>query len=440
MESSQVCDRRLAPHLRWDACHAPRAATRTLRIKSWGLLFVLAVGLAPGTTPVGTGTNRSMEDALLLALGSHEHLDIGRSLASASGGGRLLGLVPLAAGGRKNPHAQMASWYEDMAMALDGQNDPLYDYALEKIEEHNRLADELDRARARRANRGRGFQRFVRGVARVSGNAVRAVGIGVKETVRFATTVVVMAVEDAPRLARQYVERKVREAGALLQGRIDLAWDKIADRVGLPFAIWLRQRVDRAFVRHRDRLLARLQGDPGQTRSPATTQLERESAAFEKAGAMVASCEYRELTDPAYAGTSLSSIPFEIRLDLKRETFSYHIEAEAYYEDYQKCNVTVSVDGVGILAGEEGWFQGEETMASLASCYILNTQSGEKYYAEPREGGWTREIAGFAVPSPWTVHWCPVGPMGDVNAMMRAGKEALMASGHCQACSVTMPE
>lgn len=440
MESIPEREEGVTSRLRAGPSAACRTASFGLRIRSLLLLFVLAAGLVPGRATASSSERRSMDDALLLALASHELLDLSRSATSAAGGGHLMGMVPLAAPGLKNPHVELARWYEDMAMELEGQDDPLYDYALEKIEEHNRLASELDDARARRANRGRGFQRLMRGMARASGSIVRAAGIGVRETLRFARTVLVLAVEEAPRLARQYVERKIREAGALLQGRIDLAWDRIAERVGLPFALWLRQRVDRAFVRHRDRLFVRPQGRPSQTRSPADAQFDREAAAFEKAGTMVASCEYREFTDPAYAGTNLANIPFEFKLDLANDTFSYHLDAMGTYEDYQKCDVTVSVDGAGVMAGDQGWFQGEETMTSAQSCYILNVQTGEKYFAEPSEGGWKRDIAGFVVPSPWRVYWCPVGPMGDVNAMMRTGQEALIASGHCQACPIAAPE
>lgn len=405
------------------------------------MLALLAVlgGWLPACQPVNLEADRTLDDALLLALASHEQLDIGRPTTDARGAGHRMSLAAAAARGGRNPHWEMARWYEDMAAELEGHGDPMFDYAVEKIEEHNRLAVELDRARERRASRGRGFQRFVRGVARVPGNIVRAVGIGVQGTLRLAKSVVVLAAEEVPSLARQYIERKIRETGALLQGRIDLVWDKVAERVGLPFASWLRQRVDRAFVRHRDRFLARIQGKPRQQQAGASAELGRQVDAFGEAGLMVVSCAYREFTDPVYAGTGLTSIPFEIRLDLENETFTYQLEAEAYYEDYQKCDVTVTVDGAGVLAGDDGWFQGEEMTASVTSCYLLNVQTGEKHFAEPREGGWTREIAGFVVPSPWTLYWCPVGPLGDVNTMMQAGKEALIASGHCQACPVETP-
>jgi hypothetical protein len=404
-------------------------------LRSAFLGMVLACGLLPSCQSVIVVPSRDLDDALLLTLASHEQLDLGREAAKASGGGLLVvRLGPQAAEG-ENPHHELRDMYSKMAEEAEAEGGPVYDFYVKRAEEHNRLAAELDAARAcRNTRRSRGLQRIFRTIARGPIIVARAVGIGVKEMLRFAKTVILIAVDEVPRLARQYVERKIREMGALLQGRIDLVWDKIADRVGLPFAGWLRRRVDRAFVRQRDRLLADPHGKPSQTQAPANAEFDRQIKAFEKAGVMVASCEYQKLTLPEYAGTNLSSIPFEFKLDLNNDTFSYHIDAEGHYEDYQKCNVTVTVDGAGVMAGEEGWLQGEETMASLTSCYLLNVQTGEKFFAEPLEGGWKSEIAGFVVPSPWTLYWCPVGPMGDVNTMMRAGTKALIASGNCQAC------
>lgn len=168
--------------------------------------------------------------------------------------------------------------------------------------------------------------------------------------------------------------------------------------------------------------------------------MDRDLEAFERAGAITASCEWRELGDPVYTGTDLESIPFGVRRNLEEDTSAYHLEVTGYYEDDQKCDVTVTVDGAGVMADEEGWFQGEETLNGLKSCYILNIQTGEKYSAGPEEFGWTREIAGFVMPSRWTLYWCPVGPMGDVNAMMGAGQDAVIASGRCRACPITVPK
>jgi hypothetical protein len=388
-----------------------------------------------------------MDDSLLLALGAHELLDLGRELAWAGEAGGVLARPCRAAAQRPNPHHELARWCEDMAQQLEGQGDPLYDYALEKIEEHNRLGTELDLSRARRADRGRGFQRLVRGVARAPLQVVRAVGVGVRETLRFAGSVVVIAAEQAPRLAREYVQRKIREVTNLLQGRIDLVWDRIADRAGWPFAVWLRARVDRAFIRHRNRLAARLKGGGQQAAGPANAatraaaaDVQGRLAAFERAGSIVATCTYYELADPARPDADLDAIPFEIRMELASETIAYRFEVQDEYEDYQKCEVSIVVEGGGVFAdSDEAWYQGEESMSSVRDCTILNVETGERYGTGPTEGGWKREIAGFIDPALTTLYWCPAAQLGGINTMMQTGMQNLIASGQCQACPLLSP-
>jgi hypothetical protein len=251
---------------------AGRRAGRTaeLRLKSAVLLMVLVGSILPSCSRAKE-VNRSMDEALLLALASHEQLELGQATAGTRGGGRATASLAAAAPRTKNPHWHLASWYEDMAQRRESTRGPLYDYAVQKIQEHNRLAMELDQARARRAERGRGFQRFVRGVVQVPVKVTRGAAWLLKGTVRVTGTVIAIAIEQAPQIAREMVRKKLQELRNLLQGRIDLAWDKIAARLGVPFALWLRSRVDPAFVRLRDRTVAHLLRQNRRTPSPGVT-------------------------------------------------------------------------------------------------------------------------------------------------------------------------
>lgn len=421
--------------------HAEPMQPARLRLRSTFLAVLLLAELLPSCQAQGIEPERSMDDALLLALASHEQLDAGGPKVSTGGQGYRMALASVAGAPRPNPHRELARWYTDMAMQLDEDSGPMYDYVVDKLEDHNRLADDLDRVRQRHASRGRGLQRFLRGVARAPVQVLRAVGTGARETFRFAKTLIVVAADQVPQLARDYIQRKIREVGGLLQGRIDLAWDRIAERVGWPFAAWLRAKVDKAFVRQRDRLLGRSRAAQGQRQLPAdTAELMARLESFEKAGAMVASCTYHDLADPARPGSNMDAIPFEIRMDLSSETLAYRIEVEDSYEDYQKCEVSVVVEGAGVfIDSDEAWLQGEESMKSITSCYILNTETGERITAGPRESGWTSQTAGFMDANLTTLYWCPAAQLGGINTMMKTGRAGLVASGACQACPIADP-
>jgi hypothetical protein len=241
-----------------------------LRIQSLFLLLVLVTGLVPGCQSVRTEAERTLDDALLLALAAHEQLDMDSASTAMRSGGHMRILAPPAAK-RRNPHQELVSWYTDMAMELDEEGGPMYDYVVGQLEEHTRLADDLDAARARRARSGRGFQRFVRGLARAPVDVARGTGRLLKGTLRVTGTVLAIAIEQVPQLARDYVQKKLRDLRDLAQGRIDLAWDKVAARLGAPFAVWLRGKIDPAFVRLRGQLARRLLGERRKTETVAAT-------------------------------------------------------------------------------------------------------------------------------------------------------------------------
>jgi len=214
-----------------------------------------------------------MDDALLLALASHEQLDLGQEDVSSSNAGGFLMMKTVTIPGnakKENPHNQLAGIYARFALSqLEGS--ATRNHFESKAIEHALLAQALTDARARRARqRGRGFQRFVRRLARapinVSKGVARGVGKLLKGTLRVTGTILAVAAEQIPRLARDYVMQKLRDLRNLAQGKIELTWDKVAARLGGPFAVWLRSRIDPAFVRLRDRFVARVLGKKQQER------------------------------------------------------------------------------------------------------------------------------------------------------------------------------
>ncbi len=204
---------------------------------------------------------------MLLALASHEQLELGQGDVSSSNiGGNFLGKTvsrPPAAT-KNNPNAQLSAIYARFAESQP-KGSASRTHFESKAREYALLADALTNARARHARRrGRGFQRFIRRLARapvnVSKGVARGVGKLLKGSFRVAGTIIAVAAEQIPRLARDYVMQKLRDLRNLAQGKIDLTWDKVAARLGGPFAIWLRSKIDPAFVRLRDRVVARVLG------------------------------------------------------------------------------------------------------------------------------------------------------------------------------------
>ncbi len=231
------------------------------------LLLAITVSIVPACGPSSASSDRSMDDAMLLALASHEQLELEQGDVSSSNiGGNLLGktVSQPAAATKNNPNAQLSAIYAKFAESQsEGSASRIHFES--KANEYALLADALTIARVRRAQRrGRGFQRFIRRLARapvnVSKGVARGVGKLLKGTFRVTGTILAVAAEQIPRLARDYVMQKLRDLRNLAQGKIELTWDKVAARLGGPFAVWLRSRIDPAFVRLRDRVVARVLG------------------------------------------------------------------------------------------------------------------------------------------------------------------------------------
>lgn len=234
---------------------------------SFLLLIAIVVCIVPACGPSSVSSDRSMDDALLLALASHEQLELGQDddlSLSTSGNHSMKTVAKPSIAGKSNPHEQLVEIYAKFAESQsEGSASRIHFES--KANEYALLADALTSARARHAQRrGRGFQRFIRRLARapvnVSKGVARGVGKLLKGTFRVSGTIIAVAAEQIPRLARDYVMQKLRDLRNLAQGKINLTWDKVAARLGGPFAVWLRSRIDPAFVRLRDRFVAQVLG------------------------------------------------------------------------------------------------------------------------------------------------------------------------------------
>jgi hypothetical protein len=242
----------------------------SLRQKCISLILLCAIiaGVFPVYGSSASSIKRSMDDALLLALASHEQLEQGLEEPLSGNSVGSYYLMPAAmpsAAGKNNPHGHLAGMYARFAQTQSAGS-TTREYFEEKAIEHVLLSQALTDARAQRdRRRGRGFQRFIRGLARAPVNITRGVAKGVgsllKGTFRVVGTVLVIAAEQIPEIARDIVKQKLRELRDLAQGKIELTWDKLAGKLGAPFAVWLRSKVDPAFVRLRDRFVARVLGN-----------------------------------------------------------------------------------------------------------------------------------------------------------------------------------
>jgi hypothetical protein len=252
------------------------------------LLSSILAGLFSACASSPPNTTRTIDDALLLALASHEQLDLLQEEARSSNiGGDYRGVMVanpnLAA--KENPQGQVAGMYARFART-QAEGSTTREYFENKAVEHTLMAQALTDSRVKRdRRRGRGFQNFFRKAGRtiikIPKAVIRVTGKLLKGTLEVAKIAVVIAAEHIPQMARDYVMQKLRDLRDLAQGKINLTWDKLAGKLGVPFAIWLRSRIDPAFVRLRDRIVAKVLGrkrQPTETKQVFPTETRKSAA------------------------------------------------------------------------------------------------------------------------------------------------------------------
>lgn len=234
-----------------------------MRTKSRLLLIIFLAGLLPACG-TGPGANHSLDDATLLLISAYRHLDLEDAFV---GRGRI-GLLapanaPLSDAGRSSNEIESLirirqQLHADQLAKLDEQlsgdqarrvKASLEEEQRVKIEALIKAAERLKKSRSRRSRGIFGlFRRIGHGIANVVSRGLRAVG----RATRFAVTKL------GPEVVRDMVMKRVKALNALIQGRFDLMWDRVRGRLGGPLTELLRTVVDKAFVRERDRLVARL--------------------------------------------------------------------------------------------------------------------------------------------------------------------------------------
>lgn len=242
------------------------------------ILSVLCAALPVNSEAAGHRSKRTMDDAMLLMIASGYRLMMPQDewTAVEGGGVRMLQRFAFNSAASKNPNEieAYAAIYADLHMKYDAKaaetltgdqaervRNQLADEGLLKI---NRLLSQAEKLRAQRRRRRRGgifrvFRRIGQRIGRVFVKLANAIGKGT----RFLVT------EVGPAIAKEMVMERLRSINAMLQGRIDHFWERVRGRLG-PWTEVLRIFVDKAFVRERDRLTAKLglRAQSGQQNQP----------------------------------------------------------------------------------------------------------------------------------------------------------------------------
>jgi hypothetical protein len=131
-----------------------------------------------------------------------------------------------------------------------------------KALDHQAQADVLTRARDQAYRRGKGFQLFVRRrILRPIGKIGGAVFNGIDKVGRVTF---ILVRDEVVFRAKEIVRIKLQELKNLAQGKIDLAWNRLAGKIGgLPTEILRRFVIDPAFVAWRDQNLKRVAAGSG---------------------------------------------------------------------------------------------------------------------------------------------------------------------------------
>ncbi len=155
-----------------------------------------------------------------------------------------------------NEHRDFAQYLDDYAATLPAGHPAKVSFSV-RAAEHRAQADRLAQRRLQQYRRGKGFQIFVRHkLPRAAGNVVGGIMHGVGKTGEF---VMLVAKEVAIEKARDMVRSALRDLGDIVQGKFDALWVRVAEKVGLPVAVLLREFVvDPAFVHWRDQIAERL--------------------------------------------------------------------------------------------------------------------------------------------------------------------------------------
>lgn len=267
------------------------------------LLLCVTMIVVPGfssisaSSPTIDRTDATLPPALLLMLASHRRMHPAETWEEmiSYGNGHL------ASPPENNPRQEhssneivgLAMWYYDHAEKLQKEGNPLSERFYERAEEFSNQAldltrREIEKERRRERRRNNPFRRFVRGIPLFIGKTVEGVMGTAAETTAFAVEtsaqVVKYAATDGPKdyivdqleLIRYVVKHPVQ---AISQQPVELMWDAFGSRYGAITRNILRNRIDPAFIRWRDRLTGRERRRRQAAAGTATAQAAADLAA-----------------------------------------------------------------------------------------------------------------------------------------------------------------
>ena len=218
------------------------------------LLAVLAGLLAGCLPPAPSDPDQTVDEALLLMLSSHSLL---AQMPTEPTSSRSTGLMALLvqSSGRANEARRLADWYQHKSELLP-QDDEVRQHFIARADEYYERAKQVEEERARdERRRQRGLLPLVRPAGAQRRQRPRP---GHERGHGFAGAVLEYVIEEEiPARIRAAIRAEWERIRQLAQGRIEVLWQRLADRYGDLAAGYLRDRVDPLFIRLRDQVTGR---------------------------------------------------------------------------------------------------------------------------------------------------------------------------------------
>jgi len=138
-----------------------------------------------------------------------------------------------------------------------------------------------------------------------------------------------------------------------------------------------------------------------------------------------------------YAGTNFidDGAPehhdLQVEINVKTAQVAYKYEYTAQWQDYGYIEAIHRGTGDGLFA-ENGWFLGDEQYESETNQYILNIETGEKSYSEPRQGTDVYPFIGAVMDDLSQAVYCRnLITQGSPEELIAKGKEFLLTRLEC---------
>lgn len=335
-------------------------ATRMPLTKSTLLLLAVLGGLLSSCLPSGgTEPAQPADEALLLMLSSHSLLSQMPAEPISARSNGLMALLGQSAG-RPNEARDLADWYQHVADSLP-QDDEVQQSFLARADEYYQRAKEVDEERERaERRRQRGFFRWFGRQVRNVGNGL---GRAVSGAMGFAGAVIEYVIEEEiPARIRAAIRAEWERIRQLAQGRIDVFWQRLADRYGGELVGYLRGRVDPLFVRLRDRVTGRARRNARRTQTAQGGEATPAEFQLPATGQWQLDCNVDEVTYtiPVNSTAILDAAAVEFSIDLDSRQFQIDLTGSGHTVDMDGVpdeSIVWNVSGSGMVT-EEGLLYG----------------------------------------------------------------------------------